>query len=131
MAAFRQALSIEPNRESALTGAAYVAAQIGRLEDSIAYWQRAITINPWRSEYRAVLASVYFQMHDWHAAVESCREALRLNPMNLDVRKLLIRCQLRLGDRAGAQGEFDTLKAFDPPDRDDLLQWFSLLQKTQ
>jgi Tetratricopeptide repeat/Doubled CXXCH motif (Paired_CXXCH_1) len=131
MAAFRRALSIEPNRESALTGAAYVAAQVARRDDSLAYWNRAIAISPWRSDYRAELASVYFQNHDWQSAAVACREALRHNPANLDVRKLLVRCQLRLGDRAAARGEFDALMAFDPPDRDELLRWFSPALKTQ
>ena len=89
---------MEPNRESALTGAAYLAAQAGRREDAIAYWQRAIAISPWRSDYRAELASLYFQSRDWRAAAEACRETLRLNPANLEVRKLLVRCYLRLGD---------------------------------
>jgi len=129
--AFRKALSLEPNGESALTGAAYSAAHAGRRADAIAYWHRAIAVNSWRSEYRAELASLYFQSRDWHAAAAGCREALRLNPANLEVRKLLVRCLLRLGDHPAARGEFETLMAFDPPDRDQLLGWFTSLTKTQ
>jgi tetratricopeptide (TPR) repeat protein len=129
LATFRQALALEPNRESALTGAAFSAAHAGRREDSIAYWQRAIALSPWRAEYRAELASVYFQSRNWQAATAACREALRLNPTNLNVRKLLVRCLLRLGDQPAARGEFETLIAFDPPDRDQLLGWFTSLMK--
>jgi Tfp pilus assembly protein PilF len=128
MAAFRRALALEPERESALTAAAYVAAQVGRRDDALGYWHRAIAINPWRSDYRAELASVYLRNHDWNSAGAAARDALRLNPANLDVRKLLIRCEVRLGDRAAARHEFDTLMAFDPPDRDDLRRWFSTLR---
>jgi hypothetical protein len=131
LSAFRKALTLEPNRESALTGAAYSAAHAGRREDSIAYWQRAISLSPWRAEYRAELASICFQNRDWHAAKAACREALRLNPSNLDVRKLLVRCLLRLGDQPAARGEFETLIAFDPPDRDRLLGWFTTLTKSR
>jgi tetratricopeptide (TPR) repeat protein len=131
LSAFRKALALEPNRESALTGAAFSAAHAGRRDDSIAYWQRAIGLSPWRAEYRAELASLYFQSRDWHAATSACREALRLNPANLDVRKLLVRSLLRLGDQSAAQGEFETLIAFDPPDRDRLLGWFTTLTKSR
>ena len=125
LGAFRKALAIEPHRESSLTGAAYVAAQAGHRDDSIAYWQRAIAINPWRSDYRAELATVYFQSRDWRGAASACREALRLNPANLEVRRLLVRCELRLGDPQAARAEFEALMAFDPPDRDELLRWFT------
>ncbi len=129
--AFRQALAREPNRESAVTGAAYSAAHAGLREDSIVYWQRAIALSPWRAEYRAELASVYFQSRSWQAATAACREALRLNPANLNVRKLLVRCLLRLGDQPAARGEFETLIAFDPPDRDQLLAWFATVTKSR
>jgi Flp pilus assembly protein TadD len=131
LSAFRKALALEPNRESALTGAAFSAAHAGRREDSIAYWQRAIGLSPWRAEYRAELASLYFQSRDWHAATSACRAALRLNPANLDVRKLLVRSLLRLGDQSAARGEFESLIAFDPPDRDRLLGWFTTLTKSR
>ena len=129
--AFQQALTLQPNRESALTGAAYSAAHGGRRDDAIRYWNRAITINPWRSEYRAELASLYFQTRDWRAAAAACRETLRLNPANLEVRKLLVGCLLRLGDQPAARAEFDTLMAFKPPDRDQLMGWFTSLTKTR
>ncbi len=129
LAAFRQALALEPNRESALTGAAYSAAHAGRREDSIGYWLRAIALSPWRAEYRAELASVYFQSRNWHEARAACRDALRLDPANLIVRKLLVRCLLRLGDQPAARGELETLIAFNPPDRDQLLEWFATVTK--
>jgi Flp pilus assembly protein TadD len=129
--AFRRAITLEPNRESSLTGAAFSAAHAGRRADAIAYWQRAIALSPWRAEYRAELASVTFQSRDWHAALAACREALHLNPANLDIRKLLVRSLLRLGDQPAARAEFDTLIGFDPPDRDQLVGWFASLTKTK
>jgi hypothetical protein len=131
LSAFQKALSLEPNRESALAGAAYSAAHAGRREDSIRYWNLAITINPWRSEYRAEQASLYFQTRDWRAAAAACRETLRLNPANLEVRKLLVRCLIHLGDQPAARGEFDTLLAFNPPDREQLSGWFTSLTTNQ
>jgi tetratricopeptide (TPR) repeat protein len=131
LTAFQKALSLEPNRESALTGAAYSAAHAGRREESIGYWNRAIAINPWRSEYRAELASLYLLSRDWHAAVMACRETLRLNPANLEARKLLVRSLVRLGDEPAARAEFTKLMAFNPPDRDQLPGWLTALIKRQ
>ena len=35
----------------------------------------------------AELAPLYFKIRDWRAAAEACREALRLDPTNLNVRQ--------------------------------------------
>ncbi len=130
LAAFRTALTQEPNRESALMGAGYLASRGGRHQQALDFWKRAIAVNPWRSDYHAELASLQFQARDWPAATEACREALRLNPANLEVRKLLVRCYLRLQDPEAARKEFQTLLGFDPPDRDELIRWFTPLSRT-
>jgi len=131
LAAFRTALTRQPGRESALTGAGYLASRGGRRQDAITFWQRAVTISPWRSDYHAHLASLYFQAHDWHAAAEACRETLRLNPANLETRKLLVGCTLRLKGLQAARSEFQTLLKFDPPDREELIRRFAPLSGTR
>jgi tetratricopeptide (TPR) repeat protein len=131
LAAFRTALAQEPQRESAVIAAADLAARAGRRDDAIAYWRRAIAINPWRSDYHSELASLCFQARDWPAAVAACQEALRSNATDIPVRKLFVRCLLRLGDRAAAQRELQTLLAFNPPDREELLRWADLLARPQ
>ncbi len=130
LAAFRKALEQEPDRESALTRAAYAAAR-GHLQEAIADWRRDIALNPWRSDYRAALAFLYFQARDWAAAARACQETLRLNPANLEVRKLLVRCDLRLQDLEAVRREFQTLLGFNPPDRDELIRWFTPLSGTR
>jgi Flp pilus assembly protein TadD len=125
LAAFQRALKVDADRELLLKEAAHGAARAGQREVAIAYWRRAIAINPWRSDYQAALAPLYFEGRDWNAAAEACREALRLNFANLEVRKLLVQCHLRLGNAEAARAEFETILGFDPPDRNDLLQWFA------
>ena len=100
------ALAREPNRESALVGAADAAARAGRLDDAIADLRRAIAVNPWRPAYRSDLAALCFDRRDWPAATAACRDALRLNPADLETRKLLVRCHLRLEDIESARAEF-------------------------
>ncbi len=71
--AFRKAVTMEPGRESAVVEAARVAAKIDRRPDAAAYLQRAIAINPWRSDYHAELAFVYFYDRNWQASADACR----------------------------------------------------------
>jgi Flp pilus assembly protein TadD len=130
LTAFQTALIQDPNRESVLLEAAQLAAQVGLRKDAIAYWKRVITINPWRSDYLAELARFDSLERDWHAAAQACQNALRLNPTELDVRKLLVRCYLRLGDPQAARREFKNLLDFDPPDKDELVRWFAALSQT-
>ncbi len=129
LAALQAALEQDPDRELLLKEAAHGAIVAGKTELAIGYWRRAISINPWRSDYRAALAFLCFQTGDWPSAAEACRETLRLNIANLDVRKLLIQCHLRLGDSAAARAEFETLLGFSPPDREELSRWFASLSR--
>jgi Flp pilus assembly protein TadD len=131
LAAFRHALEKNPDEEPVLTEAAYQAAVAGQRKDAIAYWRRAIAIDPWRSAYHAFLAPLQFQERDWQATAESCRRALQLNPAELDARKLLVRTYLRLGNREAARQELDVLLGFDPPGREELLRSFASLRAVQ
>src|SRR6185312_5038356 len=122
LAAYQEALALEPDRESALVGAAELAALAGWSGDAIAARRRAIAINPWRASYRADLAALCFQERDWPGAVAACREALRLNPFDFESRKLLFRALLHLNEREVARDEFQVLLDLDPPDRDELIR---------
>jgi len=124
LTAYRTVLARDPTRQTALEGAAILASRSGRHNEAIAFWKQAIAINAWRSDYYAELALVQFEVRDWRAAAESCRQALRLNPSLVRVRKWLVQCDLHLGNLEAARAEFQTLLAFDPPERDALLRWF-------
>jgi predicted CXXCH cytochrome family protein len=126
LAAFRAVLEKEPERESALVGAAYQAVKMDLRQDAAKYWQRVIAVNPWRSDYRGELALVYFRDRAWRASADCCREALRLNPAWVEVRKWLMECYLHLGDREAARRELAIVLGFDPPDRDELFRLFSV-----
>jgi Flp pilus assembly protein TadD len=115
LAAFAKALLREPTRESTLVGAAYQTMKMGRLEDAVGFWQRAIAINPWRSDYHAELGLVYFNEGSWNAAAAACRDALGLRASWVEVRKRLVQCYLYLGDTEAALREQETVRAFEPP----------------
>jgi hypothetical protein len=129
LAAFVTALEREPNRESTLIDAAYVAAWAGRRRESIDWWRRGVAISPWRAEYHAELANLLLQARDWRGAAEAGREAIHLNPADLQVRQLLVRCYLHLNDPEAARREFQTLLGFDPLNRDELIRRFAPLAR--
>jgi Flp pilus assembly protein TadD len=128
-AAFQTALNMQPDREFTLRGVAYLATRNGWREEAIAYWRRAIAISPMRPDYRAELAALHFLGRDWGAAVEECRETLRLNPADLETRIRLVQCYLRLRDPTAARREFQTLLGFDLPNREELLLRFPTLSR--
>jgi Tfp pilus assembly protein PilF len=122
------ALSREPNRQTALEGAAHLAFKAGRNAESVELWKRAIAVNPWRTDYHADLALAALQNRDWRTASSAAREAVSLNPSLLSARVWLVQCYLHLGDRNAAKREFETLLSFNPPDRDALLKRFTSLK---
>src|SRR5262249_12612112 len=127
LAAYKSALSLEPNRESALAGAAYLAATGSWIDIAIGYLRRTIKINPQRAAYRAELAPLYFHKRDWTAAIAACKDALRLNSADARTRLLLVRCYLRIGDIPAARAEFQILSELDFTNRDNLRRSFPVL----
>jgi len=124
LAACRLALAHDPNRPTALEGAAYFARLAGRTQESIEFWKRAIAVDPWRFQYRGELALAEAASRNWRGAADACREALRLNPFAVPVRRRLLQSYLHLGERQAARAELEIILGFDPPDRDDLLRMF-------
>jgi tetratricopeptide (TPR) repeat protein len=86
--------------------------------------EKAIAIDPWRSDYRRELAHVCYQAGDWVGAVAACGAAIRLNPELLDARSLLVQVYLRSHQPEQADAEFQTLLSFFPGGREVWQQWY-------
>jgi tetratricopeptide (TPR) repeat protein len=123
--AFEAALRRSPNREKSLFGAALTAAQIGRVDEAVKFWEKAIALNPWNWVYHDEVAKLYADRQDWRNAAEQCQEALKLNIAAWDTRKLLMKCLLRLRQNTQARREFEILLGFEPPDPEALRRWFA------
>lgn len=124
LAMYRRAAQRAPDRETALSGGAALAARAGQRREAIGMWEKAIAVNPWRSDYHAELARLRMQTADWAGAAASCQNVLRLNPVFLEARRWLVQCHLRLGQLDAARAEFQILLSFDPPNRASLIGWF-------
>jgi hypothetical protein len=124
LAAFTAALAKAPERELTLTYLAVLAAALTQREEAIAYWQRAIVVNPWCSQYHFRLANLLAERQDWQKALQESEAAIALNPAAEEMRVLLITCLLRTGKQERARRELDTLVASRPGEREKLLRWF-------
>jgi hypothetical protein len=129
LASFEASLANVPNREDALAGAGTAAHELGKDEAALAYWRRLATVDPWVAIGPVGLADILASRQQWAEARDQAGEWVRLAPQNPDARKLLIRCRLKTGDRAGAEAELKTVKALQPGSDAGLDLWFSRQQR--
>ncbi len=129
LAAFEACLAVAPGRERALLGAAWTAQNLGKADAALAYWRRAVAVDPWSALARGNLAALLAARGEWGEARTQCDEWVRLRPENTDARKLRIRCLLQVGDRAGSEAELTTLKGLQPGSEADLDFWFRRQQR--
>jgi hypothetical protein len=123
--AYEAALVRARERELALAEAATVAGQLGRVDDAIGYWQRAVAVNPRRSHYRGQLALLLAGRGRTAEALDECATALRLNPASTDARRVEVLCLLKKGQTEQARVAFAKLLALKPPQEEELRRWFA------
>jgi Flp pilus assembly protein TadD len=126
-AVLEQALARAPRSEMALHDAAMLAAWLRQPDRAVTYFRRLVQVNPQLSDYHAALARAYADRREWAEAGRECRKALELNPAHLEARRLLVICLTQLGEKKQAKAQFQTLLAFDPPNRAALQDWFARL----
>lgn len=124
LAVFQTALLKAPRRERTLVGAALSAERAGLRDAAVAYWERALRVNPWSTHAHAQLARLLGERGEWARALEECRAALRLNPGGAETRMFLVLCYLRTGDKHRARAEFDRVLALRPAEHEKLRRWF-------
>jgi Flp pilus assembly protein TadD len=124
LAALDEALRLSPQDEKALQNAGGVALELKDLKQSEEYWRRLVALNPslWRAQ--ASLAQVQALQGRYAEALDGCRRALALNPLDHGARLLLVNCLLGAGARAQARAELETLLVLRPAERDNLRAWF-------
>ncbi len=124
-AAFDRALSLESQREVALTGAAKAAADSGQTDAAIDYSRRAVAANPWMPIYRKQLALLLMRKQLWDEVRAQCQAWMRLDPANPEARMLWVTCLVRAGEKDKAREEFTHIEALQPPNLDQLRTLFA------
>jgi tetratricopeptide (TPR) repeat protein len=117
-------LEAQPHREISLLRAARLAFHRADYAQAIRLWKRAATVNPHRWGVHHSLAVAFAELDDPYAALEAGEAALRLYPLSVATRRIMVSSALKIGDVQRARAEFDRLIALDPPDKETLVSWF-------
>jgi Tfp pilus assembly protein PilF len=123
----QSALQRAPEQESLLVTAARLTGQLKRSDEALDYWRRAIAVNPQAPMYHLEIAKLYQDRREWSRAAGSYSKGLRLRPLDLEARKMLVQCYLKSHDKARALAEFAIVLRFYPPESPDskaLRDWF-------
>src|SRR5262249_48675656 len=129
LAALKKALEYEPRCEMVLFNAAALAQRMDRLDEAQDYWRRAIEMNPWQPQYRAGLAILLMQKEDLPNARVQIEEWLKLDPANVEGRKLWVQYWLRAGSKEKAAEAFAVIEALNPPNLSELKAWYVRQQR--
>jgi tetratricopeptide (TPR) repeat protein len=124
LAVLEAVLAKAPERETALAPAAALAQTLEQSDRALAYWRRAVALNPWLPEYRQNLALLLMAQGAWDEVRPQAEAWLRLEPASIPARRLWISCLIRSGNRDEARAEFAKIEALRPPDLDQLKAWF-------
>jgi Flp pilus assembly protein TadD len=114
-----------PDYEPALNERVALALALDNQPTDLALAQRAVTLNPWSSEFHEWLAYYQLENGDWNGAHQEAGEALRLNPFLASARRFRIQCDLQRNDPQHAEEELKTLIAINPSERESLQLWFA------
>jgi hypothetical protein len=120
-------LAMSPEREVSLLQAAKFCENLNRINESVGYWQRALQLNPTRSQSHQHLARLYAIREEWAKAVAECLAALRFNPAHIQTRGLLVFALARGGDKVQARIEAERTLALKPPNAEELRAMFAEL----
>lgn len=123
-AAYDRVLAKAPGTEAVLFRASQLSRSRRLFAEARTFADRAVTVNPWRWQYHQAAALASAEAKDWPVAERACREALKLNPADPNVRQLLVACLLGQGNKPAARREFDTLMGLNPLRPDELRRWF-------
>jgi tetratricopeptide (TPR) repeat protein len=124
LAAFEAVLARAPDRELTLLAAATAAESLRQTEVALAYWRRAVALNPRASGYRHSLALLLLKKGAWAEARPECEAWVRLDPFSAAARAARVQCLLAAGDKAEARAEFACVEALAPDNLPELRIWF-------
>ncbi len=125
LAAFDIVLAKDAKREISLAFAALIAQGQGRDGLALDYWRRAVDVNPWAMEYVGNYTMLLAHKGDWDRVQKQSLAWIRLDPENINARRLQIECLVRAGKLAEAHDEMAKIEALNPPDLPQVQAWFA------
>jgi adenylate cyclase len=107
--AINRALELEPNNPEVLPAAASIAGTFGRLDESIALFERNTAVDPLKQASYRALGSRYLNAGRFEDALRAFRKVQTLNPEYPGIRNDFIRTYLLSGDPERALLELNAL----------------------
>jgi len=124
LAAFETVLAKDDRREISLVHAALITQGQGNVDLALDYWKKALDVNPWAMEYAGNFTMLLARKEDWDLVQKQSLAWLRLDPENIDARKLQIECLIRAGKIPEARAEMAHIEALNPPQLAQVKMWF-------
>lgn len=112
----RQAAAADPTSPAAAELAGVAAAKLGRLEEALTWFERAVTLNPDQSTAITKMGDIRAAQGDTEAARAAYQRALALDPGDRRAHQRLGLILEQEGDKAGAVDHFERGLAGTPPD---------------
>lgn len=119
LAAFDEALSLNPGLAEAQNGRGYSLAALGRKEESLEAFRTALILEPSAKNYSS-LAYGLIQVGNFGDAIEASRRALRLDPNNEEAWMTLGEAALNLDDGETAREAKKALLSLGSPRAEEL-----------
>ncbi len=110
----------EQDREAGFAGLGEVCRLMGKYEESIRNYQKALAEDPKYPRALNGLGDCYRQQNRLGDAMDMYQQALRVNPDSVDAHFGLGACYVHQHDRAAALGEYKLLKAADADKAEEL-----------
>ncbi|MGD0224084.1 MAG: tetratricopeptide repeat protein [Terriglobia bacterium] len=95
-------------------GLGQIASSRGHGDEALAYFRKAVSINPNSSPAYDELGSLYFPRGDYARAAEYFQQSVRVNPLDFGGRFFLGSCLMKLGKPAQAAEQFHAAREADP-----------------
>ena len=76
----RRALELNPGNHQALIHTSWMLGEAGRVEDAVAYTERAIELDPYAAVAHNALGQIYYLARDYDRSIAAYEKALELDP---------------------------------------------------
>lgn len=114
LAAYREAVRLDPKHANAQFNLANAYSRLGRHEEAAEAFKQATRLRPDDSDAHFNLGNEYAQLKRDKEAVAAYQQAVKLNPSDADARLALGLLHAKNGDRAAALEQHEALKQLKP-----------------
>ena len=111
---FNKKLDASPNNGNLNANMGAVLQKEGRLDEALAYYKKAETLDPSNTNTRINVGTLYQQKGDYRTAIKAYESVLIVNPNNVNANLYRAQCYDKLGENKIAQDGFKKVLALDP-----------------